>query len=73
MVVHKHVAKLLLYMLIYSTEDLALDWVTNNLYWTDTLNRRLEMLDIDSKYKTVLLSTGAHSAPKAIVVDPSTR
>ena len=60
-------------MLIYSTEDLALDWISNNLYWTDTLNRRLEMLDIDSEYKTVLLSTGAHSAPKAIVVDPSTR
>ena len=54
-------------------EDLAMDWITNNLYWTDTLNRRLEVLDIDLEYKTELLRTDAHSAPKAIVVDPSTR
>ena len=50
-----------------------MDWIANNLYWTDTLNRRLEVLDIDSEYRTELLRTGAHSAPKAIVVDPSTR
>ena len=50
-----------------------MDWIANNLYWTDTLNRRLEVLDIDSEYRTELLRTGTHSAPKAIVVDPSTR
>ena len=50
-----------------------MDWITNKLYWTDTLNRKLEVLDIDSKNATELLDTGLHTAPRAIVVDPSTR
>ena len=59
--------------IIKITEDIAVDWITNNLYWTDTLNRRLEVLDLDSNHKTELLRTGAHTAPRAIVIDPSTR
>ena len=59
--------------LLSLAEDLAVDWVANNLYWTDTLNRRLEVLDLDTKHSAELLQTGAHSAPKAIVVDPNTR
>lgn len=54
-------------------EDLAVDWVANNLYWTDTLNRKLEVLDIDSTHTTTLIDTGLHTAPRAIVVDPNTR
>ena len=51
-----------------------MDWIANNLYWTDTLNRKLEVLDINSTYYvTELLQTGLHTAPRAIVVDPSTR
>ena len=56
-----------------AAEDLAVDWIANNIYWTDTLNRRVEVMDIDSTYFTELLETGAHTAPRAIVVDPSTR
>ena len=62
------------YLNLYNlTEDLAVDWIANNLYWTDTLNRRLEVLDLDSNERAELLQTGPHSAPRAIVVDPSTR
>ena len=50
-----------------------MDWIANNLYWTDTLNRRLEVLDLDSTHKTELLQAGPHAAPRAIAVDPSTR
>ena len=50
-----------------------MDWIANNIYWTDTVNRRLEVLDIDSNAISELLRTDAHSAPRAIVVDPSTR
>ena len=50
-----------------------MDWVANNLYWTDTLGRRLEVHNLDSQHTTTLLQSDAHSAPKAIVVDPSTR
>lgn len=50
-----------------------MDWIANNLYWTDTLGRKLEVYNLDSKHTTMLLQSDAHSAPKAIVVDPSTR
>ena len=50
-----------------------MDWVANNLYWTDTLGRRLEVHNLDSQHTITLLQSDAHSAPKAIVVDPSTR
>ena len=55
------------------TEDLAVDWIANNLYWTETLSRTLEVFSIDTAYSTELLASGPHSAPRAIVVDPSTR
>lgn len=54
-------------------EDLAMDWIANNLYWTDSFYNRLEVLDLDIMYRTELLRTGAHTAPRAIVVDPNTR
>ena len=54
-------------------EDLAVDWVANNLYWTDGVARRIEVFDLDTRSKAVLVSTDVHSAPRAIVVDPSTR
>ena len=56
-----------------TAEDLAVDWIANNLYWTDTLNRKLEVLDIDSAHISEVVDTGLHTAPRAIVVDPSTR
>ena len=60
-------------MLIIYAEDLAVDWIANNLYWTDGLYNRLEVLNLDTMNRAELLSTGANTAPRAIVVDPSTR
>ena len=54
-------------------EDLAVDWIANNLYWTDGIYARLEVLDLDTMNRAELLQTGAHTAPRGIVVDPSTR
>ena len=54
-------------------EDIAVDWIANNLYYVDTQNRRVEVFDLDSNFGAVLVYTGPHTAPKAIVVDPSTR
>ena len=50
-----------------------MDWIANNLYWTDGYYNRLEALDLDTLYRTELLQTGPHTAPRAIVVDPNTR
>ena len=52
------------------SEDLALDWINNKLYWTDTLYARIEVMDIDTLYRKELLRTGANTLPRAIAVDP---
>ena len=55
------------------TEDLAVDWVANNLYWTDSFWARIEVMDLDTRERAELVRTGNHSIPRAIVVDPMTR
>ena len=50
-----------------------MDWIANNLYWTDAFQHKVEVFDLDSEHITELVRSNAHSAPKAIVVDPSTR
>ena len=55
------------------TDDVAVDWVANNLYLTDGLNAMLQVLDLDTMFRTELIRTGANTAPRGIVIDPSTR
>ena len=55
------------------TEDLSLDWIANNLYWTDSFWARIEVMDLDSGERAELVRTGNHSIPRAIVVDPMNR
>ena len=55
------------------TEDLAVDWVSNNLYWTDGYHTTLEVLDLDAMHRAELIRTGANTAPISITLDPSTR
>ena len=49
-----------------------MDWVGNNLYWTDSRGLRIQVLDLDSMHKKELLKTGVGSNPTAIAVDPGT-
>ena len=55
------------------SEDLAVDWVANNLYWTDSFWSRIEVMDLDTRERAELIRTGNHSIPRAIVVDPMTK
>lgn len=54
-------------------DDIALDWVGNNLYWTDAVYARIEVMDLNTMERTELLRTGGNTLPRAIAVDPSTR
>ena len=54
-------------------DDIAVDWIGNNLYWTDAVYARIEVMDMDTRHRTELLRTGSNTIPRAIVVDPSTR
>lgn len=55
------------------TEDIAVDWVSNKLYWTETLFRRIEVLDLDTNVIVPIVEADAHSGIRGIAVDPATR
>ena len=54
-------------------DDIAVDWVGNNLYWTDAFYAHIEVLDLDTRHRRELIRTGSDTIPRAIAVDPSTR
>lgn len=54
-------------------EDIAIDWVANNLYWTESVTNRIEVMDLDTLERTVLTDTGHNSIPRGIAVDPHVR
>ena len=54
-------------------DDVAIDWVGNNLYWTDAVWARIEVMNLDTRDRAEVLRTGTNTNPRAIVVDPTTR
>lgn len=53
-------------------DGLAVDWVSDKLYWADAENSRIEVSDLDGKRRRLLFSTDLDK-PRAIVVDPASR
>lgn len=54
-------------------EGLAWDWVNEKLYWTDTQHRGIEVLDVETGARKIVVRAGSHSRPRGIIVDPLTR
>ncbi|XP_028831628.1 low-density lipoprotein receptor-related protein 8-like isoform X2 [Denticeps clupeoides] len=54
---------------LHSPEGLALDWVHNNLYWTDAGDRSISVATADGSKRKVLIDSDL-SEPRAIAVDP---
>lgn len=52
---------------------LAVDWITNKIYWTDEELAIIEVLDPKTNRRSTLFSTGPLTLPRAIVLDPTTR
>ncbi|KAK7507961.1 hypothetical protein BaRGS_00000926, partial [Batillaria attramentaria] len=50
-------------------EDIAVDWVGGNLYWTDYGMETIEVVTLDGNYRMVLFSENITN-PRAIEVDP---
>ena len=50
-----------------------MDWVNSKVYWTDSLYRRIEVVDPDTHNRMPLVYADAHSGLRGIIVDPSTR
>lgn len=53
-------------------DGLAVDWIHNNLYWTDTKDKTLEVSTLDGlDRRTLFDSNDGLSSPRAIVLHPS--
>ena len=58
---------------VFITDDLAIDWIGNNLYWTDAQWSRIEVMNLDTRDRAEVLRTEANFDPRAIAVDPTTK
>ena len=59
--------------IVNTTDDLAVDWISNKLYWVDAVWARIEVLDLETYYRAEVLRTGPNTLPRAIAVDPESR
>lgn len=50
-------------------EGLAVDWLSHNLYWSDTGTHRIEMVRLDGYSRRVLLWQDL-SEPRCLALDP---
>ena len=57
----------------FTADGLSVDWVNGKLYWTDATLKHIEVYDMQTGIRKVLIRTGNTTSPRAIVVDPATR
>ena len=50
--------------------DLAVDWINDKLYWTDSDLRRIEEVDIVTLVRRVVVQMDTRSSPKGLAVYP---
>ncbi len=56
---------------LWQPEDVAVDWLGLNLYWTDSARRVIEVARLDGSRRVVLVQLSQQQgAPGQIVVDP---
>ena len=52
-----------------SPESVAVDWLSRNIYWTDSGYDRIEVANIDGGNRRVLFNNDLVN-PRSVVVDP---
>lgn len=60
-------------LIILLTDDIAIDWIGNNLYWADAVWSRIEVMNLNNQARAEVLRTSPNYNPRAIAVDPTTR
>lgn len=51
------------------TDGLAVDWIANNIYWTDTATKLLEVARLDGSSRKVIIREGLDE-PRAVALHP---
>ena len=51
---------------------IAVDWVNNKIYWTDSLTKLIEVSDLDGSNRSALIWSDME-LPRPIVLDPFNR
>lgn len=54
---------------VKSAEGLAIDWLSRNVYFTDSVDKTIEVASLNGLYRKVLIKTGLNN-PRGIAVDP---
>lgn len=58
----------------HNTDDIAVDWISNKLYWTDALSEEIRVMDLEQREVKSLITTedpgNNNSIPRGIAVDP---
>ena len=60
-------------MCLQSTDGIAVDWISDKLYWTDASLKHIEVYDQKSGDRKILIETGNETTPRGIVADPCNR
>ena len=58
--------------MIETPYGIAIDWIYNLMYWTDTGMNHIQVSRLDGSYRRTVIKGGILDQPRAIVVDPST-
>lgn len=61
----------LLYIIM--SDGIAWDWLNKKLYWSDTENQQIEVMDPNTRDRMQLVETGLNTTPRDVAVDPNTR
>lgn len=54
---------------IGSPEGIAVDWVSRNIYWTDSTKDTIDVASLDGKRRVTLINTDLKN-PRGIAVHP---
>jgi low density lipoprotein receptor-related protein 5/6 len=54
---------------ISTPDGIAVDWIANNIYWTDTGTDKIEVAKLTGKYRKVIISSGLDE-PRALCLFP---
>lgn len=60
-------------MSLQCTDGIAVDWISDKLYWTDARLKHIEAYDQKSGDRKIIIKTGNETVPRGIVGDPCNR